>query len=271
MSGATKRRVWNAGRSGSASATTALHKVASKWPRVQGRNTDGNYERWALRWTDVAVGSVASLIVVVSLSRVIVSHNLSPKAMTLTMLVVTALGGIVAAVIATLDHPRRRRASLGLRSVAPRALLFAASFGIAYFALTVVARWLIGDDSYEGISLAGYLSGSAVEILALVALIGVVLPATEEVLYRGLWFGGLRRYLSFWIAAPISAILPARLFIGAMLPTVDFGNDVLTLALPLLLGLWAAAVYELVGSLWPAMAFHIAINMSGLLWAAVNP
>ncbi|MGH6953236.1 MAG: lysostaphin resistance A-like protein [Alphaproteobacteria bacterium] len=88
----------------------------------------------------------------------------------------------------------------------------------------------------------------------LFALIALIVPVAEEAFFRGVLYGWLRRH---WRALP-SALVSAALFslahlmVEAMLPM-------------LVLGLALAWIYERSGSLWPAVAAHMAQNGATLV------
>ncbi|MBN1459347.1 MAG: CPBP family intramembrane metalloprotease [Armatimonadetes bacterium] len=87
----------------------------------------------------------------------------------------------------------------------------------------------------------------------IVAAVGLLVPALEEVLFRGLLFGALRRYLKFWPAAAASALLFAIVHMN--LPG---------LAAYFILGLTFAAVFERTRSLFAAWTAHAAFNLVNL-------
>ena len=87
----------------------------------------------------------------------------------------------------------------------------------------------------------------------IIAAVGLIVPALEETLFRGLLFGALRRYLRFWPAAAASALLFAIVHMN--LPG---------LAAYFVLGLTFAAVFERTRSLFAAWAAHATFNLVNL-------
>jgi uncharacterized protein len=86
-------------------------------------------------------------------------------------------------------------------------------------------------------------------LVVMLLLVGVVVPFVEEVVFRGLIFGWLRKYLRFLYAAPLSAIFFAAVHtLPALIPPLA------------MMGLVLAAVYERSGSLWPAVIVHGVFN-----------
>src|SRR3546814_5461021 len=73
-------------------------------------------------------------------------------------------------------------------------------------------------------------------------LVGVLVPFIEEIIFRGLLFGWLRKHLPFVAAAPAAALLFAVAHqVWVLVPVLAF------------MGLVLAAVTERSGSLWPAI------------------
>jgi membrane protease YdiL (CAAX protease family) len=86
-------------------------------------------------------------------------------------------------------------------------------------------------------------------LIGMLLLVGVVVPFVEEIVFRGLIFGWLRKHLRFAYAAPISAVVFAVVHaIPMLMPPLA------------LMGLLLAAVVERSGSLWPAIILHGVFN-----------
>ena len=83
----------------------------------------------------------------------------------------------------------------------------------------------------------------------LAALIVVAAPLAEEILFRGVLFGWLRRHVSFWPSAFASALVFSLLhmIVEVIPPTIA-------------LGLVFAWMYERSGSLWTPIAVHMLHN-----------
>src|SRR3546814_20621174 len=80
-------------------------------------------------------------------------------------------------------------------------------------------------------------------------LVGVLVPFIEEIIFRGLLFGWLRKHLRFLLAAPVVALLFAVAHQVWMLVPVLF-----------FMGLVLAAATERSGSLWPTIILHGTFN-----------
>ena len=122
------------------------------------------------------------------------------------------------------------------------------------WAVWVVSRGLIlayvlvtGDRSDPQADLAVF--GGPVSTVLVVVIGGVLVPLGEELLFRGVGFGGLRRY-GVVVAATVSGLVFA----------LAHGLNVV-FAAALLLGLVNAAVYERTRSVWPCAAVHATFNL----------
>jgi uncharacterized protein len=86
-------------------------------------------------------------------------------------------------------------------------------------------------------------------LIAMLLLVGLLVPFIEEIIFRGLVFGWLRKHLRFAYAAPIMALLFAVAHqVWILVPVLFF------------MGLVLAAVTERSGSLWPAIILHGVFN-----------
>ena len=138
-------------------------------------------------------------------------------------------------------------ASLGLRRAgwAAIGLAFAVWFAYVIVAAQIapllqpdqqdVTRDLGVDESTVGLILAGFL-------------IVVAAPLSEEIFFRGFMFAGLRRAISLWPAAAISAAFWGLLHLSG-------GNFGVAVQLTIF-GLLLAWLYEHTGSLWPPIVAH---------------
>ncbi len=137
--------------------------------------------------------------------------------------------------------------SLGLRRAgwAAIGLAFAVWFAYVIVAAQIapllqpeqqdVTRDLGVDESTVGLILAGFL-------------IVVAAPLSEEIFFRGFMFAGLRRAISLWPAAAISAAFWGLLHLSG-------GNFGVAVQLTIF-GLLLAWLYEHTGSLWPPIVAH---------------
>lgn len=91
------------------------------------------------------------------------------------------------------------------------------------------------------------------DIAILVVLVGLIVPVGEEIFFRGLTYGALRRLLG----RPLAIVVSALFFAVAHLEPIEF--------LPILiLGMILAALYEYNQSLVPCMITHAVNNLAAL-------
>lgn len=136
---------------------------------------------------------------------------------------------------------------LGLGSFKPsyvaKAFLgFCSYFVLTAIVMTSVARFIVIPDQEQK---TGFLQPTGIEaLLAFIALI-IVVPITEELLFRGFLFKGIRTKYSF----PVTAIVVSLLFAVAH-GQLNVGLDVFSLSLVL------CYLREKTGSLWPGILVH---------------
>jgi len=86
-------------------------------------------------------------------------------------------------------------------------------------------------------------------LVAMLLLVGVLVPFAEEIVFRGLVFGWLRKHLRFLFAAPLSAVFFASVhWVWILVPVLAC------------MGLVLPAITERSGSLWPAIIVHGTFN-----------
>ncbi len=146
---------------------------------------------------------------------------------------------------------------LGLRGLGPRlgiaALALLAAYPIVYLAENLsqlrfpripgddpMVRFLLDEATPEGRLIAA-------------ALIVIAAPITEELVFRGLIYGVLRRY-----GGRLAAILTTSLLFAAIHVEVGVILPLFVLAIAL------ALAYELTGSLWVPITMHMAFNAASL-------
>jgi uncharacterized protein len=100
------------------------------------------------------------------------------------------------------------------------------------------------------------------EIVGLIAFAGILVPITEETLFRGMLFGGLARFFSQWMSPNIAV------FIGAVISGCVFGLAHATPhTLPILafVGICLAYVYYYSQSIYASMLVHGLFNTLAVL------
>lgn len=218
----------------------------------------------SLAATSVAVGSLVALAFrgFDLLEYVFVAHPPYITEGTVAALVALLVGGqtLGPVLVLCLFRPAREVALAGLARPAdtPGALLRLAAGAVV--ALSLQVAWAaVGWNPSEPWRLVEHLvyalvgGGQIGPMLWLAVAVGVAGPVAEEVLFRGLLFGLLRRRRRFWIAA----IGSAAAFGLAHGPAA---------AIPAgLLGLYMAWQVERDGSLLGALALHMLNNLGALL------
>jgi membrane protease YdiL (CAAX protease family) len=102
---------------------------------------------------------------------------------------------------------------------------------------------------------------STTAAIAIVFLVAVGAPIVEELLFRGVMFGGLRQRLP---------VLPAAGVTGVLFGAVHVGGSPIAFLLPLaMLGFGLCLLYHRTGSLYPPMAVH-AVNNSVAIVGALD-
>jgi len=153
---------------------------------------------------------------------------------------------------------------VGFRAAPARTLGVAASSALGLWILSILVNAvqisLFGPNPQSLIVTIGAHRGLAALVMDLVT--GAVLaPFAEEVLYRGLIFGGLAQRMPMAAAAVVSALLFA----------VSHGLGVV--APIFVLGLGLAWIYARTGTIWAPIVTHAVVNAVSLLlvFALSNP
>jgi uncharacterized protein len=148
---------------------------------------------------------------------------------------------------------------LGLRRFRATAFGWLAAAYASYFAFVAAYASLVTQPDQEDIARDLGLDQGLAAAIPVVFLIAVAAPVAEEIFFRGMLFGGLRRRLSTYPAAAISALvfgaLHATTGISAVPPLIIFGFVL-------------ALLYERTGSLVPGMLLHALNNALALAVAS---
>jgi membrane protease YdiL (CAAX protease family) len=141
----------------------------------------------------------------------------------------------------------------GLRRFTLSMLGIAALAWFAYFFVQAGVGALLDPHQEDVTKELGTDDSSAISIAATAILVVAGAAISEEMLFRGLIFAGLRKSMSLWPAALISSTIWALLHLAA-------GNFAVVVVLAIF-GLVLAWLYERTGSLWAPICAH-AINNS---------
>ena len=146
-------------------------------------------------------------------------------------------------------------AALGLRRFRPSAFGWMALGLFSYYVAAIAYGALITQPEQKDIARDLGLDAGVLAAIPVVVLIAVVAPIAEEIFFRGMLFGGLRRRLSTYPSAAISALV-----FGALHATTG-----VTAVPPLIVfGFMLALLYERTGSLVPGMIAHAFNNALAL-------
>ena len=163
-----------------------------------------------------------------------------------------------AAIGLRLDHARRR---LGQGLVASAAAVLGNALGqnltVFLLALSIgqaaATKYVNGEQQRSAIYRLLPTLHAGLDITLLALIVGVIVPIGEEIFFRGLALGALRRALNRHVAIAVSALF----FAAAHLQVVEL--------LPILiLGLVLGYLYDLTGSLVPGMIGHGLNNLAAL-------
>jgi uncharacterized protein len=177
--------------------------------------------------------------------------SLGARLATQALLAVT-LVGIAFAVAAGRAGGVASAQALGLRRPLRSSLGMAAAAYLGYIVIALLYSALVHPHQEDVTRDLGFGHGAFGTIAAGV-LIVVAAPFSEEIFFRGFIFGGLRRRLSFPVAALIS---------GAIFGIFHFTGPGSIAVVPqlALFGFALAWLYEETGSLYPTIAVHAVNN-----------
>ncbi|MFP6748256.1 MAG: type II CAAX endopeptidase family protein [Alphaproteobacteria bacterium] len=176
--------------------------------------------------------------------------QIGPTALLLAYIVLPGLAAIIWIWFAAVWRERDGWAGLGFTWTERRWLFRAAALGIfsvpALMLITALTRPILGPTAGPTLPLSpDQALSQPVYFLTMVLGIAVISPLMEEIVFRGLLFGWLRRRFGLWNAAGLAAVAHAVMHF-------DLG------ALPGLfaLFLFLAWIYEYSGSLWVPAIIH---------------
>jgi membrane protease YdiL (CAAX protease family) len=139
---------------------------------------------------------------------------------------------------------------LGVRSFRPSALKWMAAAFAVYFSFTVIFAVLITPPDQKNI--AEDFGAWPLQVL----LIVIAAPISEEVCFRGMFFGGLRRSLPR---------IPAALVAGSFFGLLHFTTGITAVPPLMVFGFVLCLLYEETGSIVPGILLHALNNAFVLL------
>jgi CAAX protease family protein len=201
----------------------------------------------------VALGAQAVFAgVVAGIEGISAGEDFSTTASVVLQLIGALFFVLVPLVIAMRERVPWRLAlqRLGLRRFERSAWIYmAASIGV-YLVFVTAYVALVGEPDQEDIAEA--FGSLPFQIL----LVAIAAPISEEVFFRGMMFGGMRRRMPMVVAALLSALvfglLHAVTGLSAVPPLIAFGFIL-------------AVLYEKTGSILPGILLHMLNNSVALL------
>lgn len=165
----------------------------------------------------------------------------------------TALGFLLVPFGTAWSHgartPREAARQLGLRRFKPSALKWMALAVLAYLAIGALAGLFVEPKQEDIAEAFGPLP---VQIV----LIAIVAPVSEEVCFRGMLFGGLRRRMPRLVAALVAGVVFGALHAASGLSAVPVLS---------VFGVILCLLYEKTGSVVPGILLHMLNNCVALL------
>ena len=149
---------------------------------------------------------------------------------------------------------RPAAADFGLRP-APlgRSVRLLVAVWIGFFVLSAIWAVALGLEERQTLPDELGANGPLINALAVIVLVTVIAPLGEELFFRGFFYGSLRN----WRGPILAAVLT-----GAVFGLIHVGSAPIGYLVPLaIFGAGLCLLYELTGSLYPAIALH-ALNNS---------
>jgi membrane protease YdiL (CAAX protease family) len=202
------------------------------------------------------------LVVLVVASAFGASTKDPPPGVNIGLTVGQNLALVGAAYFFALMSGRPAAADFGLRP-APlrRSVKLLVAVWSGFFLLSAIWALALSLDEQQTLPDELGAHGSLANALAVVVLVTVIAPLGEELFFRGFFFGALRN----WRGPVLAALLT-----GATFGLIHAGSAPVGYLLPLaIFGVGLCVLYELTGSLYPAIALH-ALNNSIALGANLD-
>ena len=148
-------------------------------------------------------------------------------------------------------------AASGRKPVSAYVLIFlmGAAGSIGMTCLIAMAQLAFLDSQYQQTAQVLYAAGFPVRL----AVLGILIPVSEEMMFRGILFKRFREMQGFWYSAVCSSIFFAFIHTNATQTVTAF-----------LLGLMLSYLYERFGSFKAPVLLHITINTGSLVFTDVG-
>ncbi|MEJ2886032.1 CPBP family intramembrane glutamic endopeptidase [Actinomycetospora aeridis] len=205
--------------------------------------------RPALGWIELAVGAIAYVALQLALFVAVglLSEGTPPAPLLVAVSAASALGAVAIALALRVRAP----AAVGLVRPPLRGIALGVGIGIVVWLVSrilIVAYVAVTGDTSDPQEALTLFSGPLAAALV-VAIGGLLVPLGEELLFRGLGYGVLRR-----VGRVFAVIVTAAVFALAHGLNVVF-------AAAFVLGVVNAVLYERTGSIWPPAAAHAMFNL----------
>lgn len=170
----------------------------------------------------------------------------------------TAAAALMATVCLGIVYLRMKGAAPGRSTFGIRAGVWTMITGIGscFFVNNIIILTGLTSEAYEKANRLLYQPSLGIQIVA----IGVLIPAAEEVIFRGLGYFRLRQRLSWFWAALFSAI-----YFGW------YHGNIVQGVYAFCIGLLLAGVFEAYYSLWAPVCLHVTANLGSVLFTGLMP
>ena len=237
-----------------------MSKVSSNRPQKSGKPPAASSARLNKvsrpDWPEIIVGLVTLAVVAIAGGVLLTQLRLSPVVFGLSLAalaVVAPLAAFAAAVLLRI----RSLSAFGVRRVSWRWLLIGVGAGVVAFAvkgLVVIAfTALTGNNSTPQTMYADGGSGGVLSLILATVFIGLLVPLSEELFFRGVLTNALLRYGPFVGVVGSTLIFAIAHGINIVLPVA------------VLMGLIGAEMFRRSGSIWPGVIVHVVFNLPTVL------
>jgi uncharacterized protein len=204
-------------------------------------------------WPEILAGLACLTVVAIGGAIGMVRLRIDPAMLGLILAGLSGIGGM-AGFFAAFSLRIRSWSAFGVRRTSWRWIAIGAALGVIAFVVKGVAilayTHFSGDDrTPQDIYGTGASSGGLWTAVLAAFLLSVVTPIGEELLFRGVVTTALLRYGA--IVGVVGGALVFAIFHGI--------NMVFPAAL--VTGLFAGEVFRRSGSVWPAVAAHVVVNL----------
>lgn len=200
---------------------------------------------------------VASIVVAIAAAAMGSSLDDPPPGVNIAGTFAQDVAMIAAALTFAFLASRPRAPDFGLvRTAVGRAVGAMFAVWIGFVAFSLLWRSLVSLDEPQTLPDDLGIEGSTVRLVLVVAIITVLAPVAEELLFRGYVFRALRNW---------RGVVPAAIISGLAFGAVHIGSSPVGYALPLAaFGFGLCILYEWTGSLHPCIALHALNNAFAL-------